>query len=1077
MPRCCNGRKSLRLPTLELARRWSLLAMVLGLLALLGVPATTFAATDTDLDDDGVPNALEAPADTDGDGLPDQLDPDSDNDGLLDGTEMGLRLQDLSPDTDLTARVFVADIHPASQTNPRSADTDADGVRDGAEDLNHNGAVDAGESDPATAASFVQPLDSDGDGLPDAEELLLGALPLDRDSDDDGIDDGNEWNFAVDTDRDGAANVVDPDSDGDGLPDGLERGAALSGLATFRLRGNFLPDTDTTSTTSPLRADSDGDGQRDGLEDVNRNGKVDGGEGDPNLSGSTTTVSDSDGDGLSDSEEAAIGSGVLDLDSDDDGLADGQEPDPLFDRDGDGLPSALDVDSDDDGIWDGTERGVTVPIADKPGVSGTNLAKGHFLADLQPLSRTLALSPDSDGDGQPDGFEDPNHDGAVGPGEGDALDPATKAPAVDSDGDGLSDSQEARYGSFANDGDSDDDGIPDGMEANPGQDHDGDGFDNLLDEDADDDGLFDGTEVGLTLQTLPMATATDLGSSVFVADEDPSSRTFPLRADSDNGGLADGLEDFSANGKLDTAETDPTVAGDDTQYNPDLDGDSLDNATEIALGTDPRSADTDGDGIADPTEVSDPIAPFDSDGDGWLDALDLDSDGDGVGDAQESGLVAGGSIVLPQNVADSDGDGTPDYRDLDSDDDQLSDGAEVYEFLTDPRLADTDGGGLRDDVEVLQVLTNPLDPADDKPTIEAGLLVRGTSPFTACSSSPVAGSGGVGWLLGLVAAVVLTRRRWSGVAALLAVVCLAQPVWAADDLPPMPDVTGWRQNSDGHGILQVEAARQGQPLALGFATQMHYSVRPLVVASESKVERDLVGRRVQADVGLSLRLVDNLTIAAWLPMNLTQKGTLPSRDLGAGELQGGFGLGDLALTAKYVFVPEAPGRWGWAATTTVTAPTGDPTRYLGRPGVTVAPTAVVSGVFGIWRFAANMGPRLQESAKLFNLTDGPVWRSALAVTVAPAATEREGWQPSGIWLDASLHHETPLTEPFSRRYNERLEGGVGLSWQLDNRLVATMGTGVGLWPGHGVPAWRPFLTVRYLPTVDRPVAAVKPRRY
>lgn len=1045
-------------------------AAALAALALVGPLQPAWAVGDQDLDDDGVPNLQEANADTDGDGLLDALDPDSDNDGLLDGTELGVRLQDLTPDTDLTARVFVADQNPASKTNPRNADSDADGIRDGAEDWNHNGAVDPGESDPTAASGGLPPADADADGLPDAEELWMGSDPNDRDSDDDGVDDAAEWNFAVDTDRDGAPNVADADSDGDGLPDGLERGAALTGVATFVLRGNFRADTDPSSTTSPLLADTDADGQRDGLEDTNRNGKVDIGEGDPRLAGSVTNVLDTDGDGLSDAEEQAIGSGVLDRDSDDDGLPDGAEPDPLVDFDGDGLPSALDADSDDDGILDGTERGVSLPVAEVPGLGGTALAAGRFVADVQPLSRTLALAADSDGDGQRDGFEDHNHNGGVDSGEGDALDPQTKAPAVDSDGDGLSDAQEQRYGSFAQDGDSDDDGIPDGMEHNPGQDHDGDGYDNLLDEDADDDGIYDGTEVGLTLQTLPMPTATDLGSSVFVADEDPSTRTFSLKSDSDGGGLADGEEDFSTNGKLDQSETDPADPGDDTQYNPDLDGDSLDNATEALLGTDPRNADTDGDGIADPTEISDPVAPFDTDGDGWLDALDLDADGDGVGDAEESGLVPGGAIILPQAVVDSDGDGTPDYRDLDSDNDQLSDFAEEYEFNTDRTLADTDGGGLPDDIEVLQVLTNPRDPKDDVPTIEAGRLVRGTSPLTACGAGATP-AGGL-WLALLPLGLVLWRRRTHAALSLVCMWLLLPALAHAAEVPDLPDVTGGRMNSDGQGILGVEAARQGETGVVGFAAQLQFAFRPLVVGTEGAVERDLVGRRVQADIGLSLRPFANLTLGLWLPASLSQSGTLPSRDLGKGNLDGKFGLADLHITAKYVFADESLDRLGWAAVVDVSAPTGDAQRYLGRDSVTVTPTVVASKLFGIWRLAVNAGPRLQRSIELFNLTDGPVWRTALAATVAPDA--RDVWKPGAVWLDGALAHETPLGDAFGRRYDERLEGTLGLSWLLDDHLAGTLGTGVGLWPGHSVPAWRPFLTIRYLP--EGQVPAAKPRR-
>jgi len=49
------------------------------------------------------------------------------------------------------------------------ADTDGDGVPDGMEDVNLNGRVDGGETDPRRA-------DTDGDGVPDgADETPLGV--------------------------------------------------------------------------------------------------------------------------------------------------------------------------------------------------------------------------------------------------------------------------------------------------------------------------------------------------------------------------------------------------------------------------------------------------------------------------------------------------------------------------------------------------------------------------------------------------------------------------------------------------------------------------------------------------------------------------------------------------------------------------------------------------------------------------------------------------------------------------------------------------------------------------------------
>ncbi|HMV67174.1 MAG TPA: MopE-related protein, partial [Myxococcota bacterium] len=94
-------------------------------------------------------------------------------------------------------------------TDPRVADTDLDGLDDGAEarDLH---------TDPTDA-------DTDGDGVDDGDEVDLGIDPTDPDTDDDGLDDGAEV-------IDWATDPLDPDTDGDGALDGEEVEAGTSPL-------------------------------------------------------------------------------------------------------------------------------------------------------------------------------------------------------------------------------------------------------------------------------------------------------------------------------------------------------------------------------------------------------------------------------------------------------------------------------------------------------------------------------------------------------------------------------------------------------------------------------------------------------------------------------------------------------------------------------------------------------------------------------------------------------------------------------------------------------------------------------
>lgn len=178
----------------------------------------------------------------------DACHPDSDQDGIMDGTELG---RTSSADVACAAK-FIADVDLASKTDPTLADTDQDGLGDGAEDLNGNGAIDPGESDP------LKP-DSDCDGLTDLVERsgLYGC----------------------------ATDPLAVDSDADGLPDLVEVGmAAPPAPAVGCDAAPVWGDADPLTKTSACDADSDKDGIQDGAEDLNQNGRVDPGELNPNLS-------------------------------------------------------------------------------------------------------------------------------------------------------------------------------------------------------------------------------------------------------------------------------------------------------------------------------------------------------------------------------------------------------------------------------------------------------------------------------------------------------------------------------------------------------------------------------------------------------------------------------------------------------------------------------------------------------------------------------------------------------------------------------------------------------------------------
>ena len=296
-----------------------------------------------------------------------------------------------------------------------------------------------------------------------------------------------------------------------------------------------------------------------------------------------------------------------------------------------------DADDDNDGIGDIDET-TTKPLPTTNPETWQNSDIHVYYA----YGHTNPISPDSDGDGLPDGLE---------VGWRTAVDPPTD-PAADSNGDGypnfIGDLDPPFYNTLDNHGsvpdvnsqseggdrakqvagsvtdpnnsDTDRDGIPDGIEdANRNGWVDGDGAalptdfnpwsgrnwpNNRMDPgetwletnpnnaDTDDDGLSDGygEDVDFDGQI-----AGDTNSNRTYDGGEQWTETDPLNRDTDGDGLPDGWEvqnglDPLDNGSLNMRTS--TAGNPNNGASGDIDGDGFTNATELVNGSDPRTADT-----------------------------------------------------------------------------------------------------------------------------------------------------------------------------------------------------------------------------------------------------------------------------------------------------------------------------------------------------------------------------------------------------------------------------------------------------------------------------------------------------
>lgn len=222
--------------------------------------------------------------------------------------------------------------------------------------------------------------DLDGDGCFNVDEISAGTNPNNPDTDGDGENDcaeigGNPLN-PVDTDGDGIIDALESsvtDSDGDGVVDELDPAnndpcvPSLTAPNCDSDGDGLTYSQEAAEGTNPSNPDTDGDGMSDGLEVANGSNPLDPCDPDDSL---PLCQIDTDGDGLTDAFEGILGTNPNNPDTDGDGYSDGQEITNGSD--------ALDPCDPDDSSPE-CAAGIHVPTAFSPNGIGNEANNGYSI--------------------------------------------------------------------------------------------------------------------------------------------------------------------------------------------------------------------------------------------------------------------------------------------------------------------------------------------------------------------------------------------------------------------------------------------------------------------------------------------------------------------------------------------------------------------------------------------------------------------------------------------------------------------------------------------------------------------------
>ncbi len=297
----------------------------------------------------------------------------------------------------------------------------------------------------------------------------------------------------------------------------------------------------------------------------------------------------------------------------------------------------------------------------------------------------------------------------------------------------------------------------------------------------------------------------------------------------------------------------------------------------------------------------------------------------------------------------------------------------------------------------------------------------------------------------------LGARLVAGLLGAFALLATAVPAYASDNGADMNVLKVSGHKDDILGVQSTQAWKQWEWTAGLWFDYIHGAL-----AAEDPARNRLAGLvkdQVFADAFGSVGVTDWLSIAVHVPVLLYGSGdTLPS-STGMTTLTGA-GLGDIRLGARWSIIGGKRDGFGLALAGDLSLPTATSDKFAGTVGVAGTPTLVADYAKHGWLASVNAGFHLRKTQFLagHELGNELLIKAGLA---APVSCGK-------FYVLGTLEGRTNPTSFFSSRYDDGLDGAIGLRAHVSDFAITAAGAG-GFLNGAGSPIFRGSLALQYWP--------------